>query len=48
MRTDGLKHGGVYDDDSQVKRITVEMCDPGPPAGVTLVEIRPYERAGAS
>lgn len=41
---DGLKHGGVYEDDSQVKRISVEMCDPRPPAGMTLVEIGPYPR----
>ena len=30
---DALKYAGAYDDDSQIKVMHVEMCDPDPPDG---------------
>lgn len=39
---DALKKGGAYFDDSQLKKITVEMLEPRPKAGCAIVTIEPY------
>lgn len=40
---DGLTHAGVWDDDSQVRRITIEMRDEVVTGGMIEVVIRDYE-----
>jgi crossover junction endodeoxyribonuclease RusA len=36
---DALQHGGAYDDDSQIVKLSVEKCD-ATPGGRTVVKIR--------
>jgi len=41
---DALQHAGVMRDDSQVRRLVLEMEDPAPKQGRTVVTIRPWMR----
>ena len=36
---DSLQHAGVYQDDSQIKSLHLEMCPPWPPEGKVYVRI---------
>lgn len=42
---DALQHAGVMRDDSQVRRLVLEMADPAPKQGRAVVTIRPWARA---
>lgn len=39
---DTLTYGGVYFDDSQVRRLTVEKLEPMPPAGMAVLMVSNY------
>ncbi len=36
---DALQHGGAYEDDSQIQRLSIWKGEPKPPNGCALVEI---------
>lgn len=36
---DALQHGGVYQDDSQIKHFEVDMREPMPPHGTVIVHL---------
>jgi crossover junction endodeoxyribonuclease RusA len=40
---DALQHGGVYQDDYQISRLTIERCDPVR-GGCALVTVSPYRK----
>jgi Holliday junction resolvase RusA-like endonuclease len=40
---DALQHGGLYRDDSQIKRFCADMREPMPPHGMCIVSVRPKE-----
>lgn len=37
---DALQHGGVYDNDNQIKRIVADMLEPMPPQGLLVIKIK--------
>ena len=41
---DALTFGGLYEDDSLVKRLFAEMLEPMPPAGLCVIRVAPYRR----
>lgn len=47
---DALQHGGLYVDDSQIKRFLADMHEPMPPAGLVVVTVkqRLADKAGAT
>lgn len=44
---DSLTHAGVYGDDSQIKRLTVELCEPRK-GGAVEVTLAPYAGSEAA
>lgn len=41
---DTLTVAKLYDDDSQVKRLSVEKFEPIPPAGLAVLQVKKYEK----
>lgn len=41
---DALTFGGLYEDDSLIKRLYAEMLEPMPPEGLCVVGIAPYRK----
>lgn len=40
---DALQHGGLYTDDSQIKRFRAAMREPMPPDGLCIVQVKTKE-----
>lgn len=41
---DSFTHGGLYEDDSQIQKITITKRDAMPPHGMAYVRIKEYEQ----
>ena len=38
---DAMQHAGAYHDDSQIKKLNIEMLEPARPTGKVIVRLRP-------
>ena len=41
---DTLTHAGMYEDDSQIKKLTVTKHDPMPPAGMAYIKVKEWTK----